>query len=85
MERRDFIKSISVGFAASLIPVFGAKAAGQNISRQAGSSGTSKMNVLFIDIEDMTAASDGCYGNPLVKTPNLDRFAVDGMRFARCY
>lgn len=85
MERRDFIKSISAGLAASLIPGFKAKAAGQNISGQAGPSGTSKMNVLFIDIEDMTAASVACYGNPLVKTPNLDRFAAGGMRFERCY
>ena len=43
------------------------------------------MNVLFIDIEDMTAAAVGCYGNPLVKTANLDRFAAGGMRFERCY
>ena len=85
MERRDFIKSISAGLVASLMPGFEAKAAGQNISEQAGSSGTSKMNVLFIDIEDMTAASVGCYGNPLVMTPNLDRFAAGGMRFVRCY
>ena len=85
MKRRDFIKSISAGLAASLMPGFEANAAGQNISEQAGSSGTSKMNVLFIDIEDMTAASVGCYGNPLVMTPNLDRFAAGGMRFVRCY
>lgn len=85
MERRDFIKSISAGLAASLIPCFRAKAAGQNISRRAGLSDTSKMNVLLIDIEDTTAASVGCYGNPLAKTPNLDRFAADGVRFDRCY
>ena len=85
MERRDFIKSISAGLAASLVPGFRARAAGQNISRQAGSSGTSKMNVLLIDIEDTTAASVGCYGNPLARTPNLDRFAAGGVRFDRCY
>jgi len=85
MERRDFIKSISAGFAASLIPAFRARTAGQNILRQAGSSGTSKMNVLLIDIEDMTAASVGCYGNPLARTQNMDRFAAGGMRFERCY
>jgi len=45
MKRRDFIKSISAGLAVSLMPGFEAKAAGQNISEQAGSSGTSKMNV----------------------------------------
>ena len=85
MERRDFIKSISAGLAASLIPGLDAKAAGQNISEQAGSSGTSKMNILLIDIEDTTAASVGCYGNPLARTSNLDRFAAGGMRFDRCY
>jgi len=85
MERRDFIKSISAGFVASLVPGFKTRAAGQNISRRAGSSGTSKMNVLLIDIEDLTAAAVGCYENPLAKTPNLDRFAAGGMRFDRCY
>ena len=85
MERRDFIKSISAGLALSLIPGFRAKAAGQNISRRAGPSDTSKMNVLLIDIEDTTAASVGCYGNPLAKTPNLDLFAAGGVRFDRCY
>jgi len=85
MERRDFIKNISAGFAASLMSGFKAKAAGQNIPEQTGSSGTSKMNVLLIDIEDMTAASVGCYGNPLAKTPNLDQFAAGDVRFERCY
>jgi len=45
----------------------------------------SRMNVLFIDIEDMTAAAVGCYGNAIVRTPNLDRFAASGVRFGRCY
>lgn len=80
MKRRDFIKCLTAGLTASLIPGVKAKAAGQ-----AGSTGTSKMNVLLIDIEDMTAASLGCYGNPLAKTPNLDRFAAGSVRFERCY
>ena len=42
---------------------------------------TSKMNVLFIDIEDCTARAFGCYGNAICKTPNIDRLAATGVRF----
>src|SRR5580698_8734332 len=34
---------------------------------------TSKMNILFINIEDCYAGVWGCYGNPICKTPNIDR------------
>lgn len=46
---------------------------------------TSKMNVLLIDIEDCNAAALGCYGNPICKTPNLDRFVTTAVRFDRAY
>jgi len=46
---------------------------------------TSKMNVLLIDIEDCNAAALGCYGNPICKTPHLDRFCQTAVRFDRAY
>ena len=45
----------------------------------------SQMNVLFIDIEDCRADVWGCYGNPISKTPNIDRLAATGVRFERAY
>ena len=51
----------------------------------AGLPDTSKMNVLFIDIEDCNANVWGCYGNPVCKTPNLDRFAATAVRFDSAY
>lgn len=42
-------------------------------------------NVLLILSDDHSAAHVGCYGNPDVKTPNLDRLASEGMRFDRAY
>ena len=41
-------------------------------------------NVLFLISDDLNN-SLGCYGHPLVKTPNLDRLAERGVRFERAY
>jgi len=46
---------------------------------------TSKMNVLFIIAEDWNAGTPGCYGNPICKTPHLDRFASSAVRFDSAY
>ncbi len=42
-------------------------------------------NLLLFLADDMTYTDLGCYGNPDVKTPHLDRLATEGMRFTRCY
>ncbi len=46
---------------------------------------TSKMNILFVDIEDGAAKVWGCYGNRICKTPNIDRLAASGVRFDGAY
>ena len=46
---------------------------------------TSKMNVLFIDIEDCAAKALGCYGTRICKTSNFDRLAAAGVRFDTAY
>jgi arylsulfatase A-like enzyme len=44
-----------------------------------------KLNVLVICADDHAAYVMGAYGNKLVRTPNLDRLAGQGMRFNRAY
>jgi arylsulfatase len=38
-------------------------------------------NILFLMTDQQAANTLGCYGNPFVKTPNLDRLAQTGARF----
>ncbi|HWT79953.1 MAG TPA: sulfatase-like hydrolase/transferase [Candidatus Acidoferrum sp.] len=42
-------------------------------------------NVLFILSDQHSRRVTGCYGNPVVKTPNLDALAAQGTRFASAY
>lgn len=45
---------------------------------------TERMNVIVMVADDLNTAI-GCYGNTVVKTPNLDRFAARAVRFDRAY
>lgn len=49
-----------------------------------GAAEKQRPNVLFIMSDDLRPDL-GCYGNPHVKTPNLDAFAKIGVQFDRAY
>ena len=42
-------------------------------------------NMLFIFSDEHTREITGCYGNQIVKTPNIDKLAQNGTRFDNAY
>ncbi|MDE2831626.1 MAG: sulfatase-like hydrolase/transferase [Gemmatimonadota bacterium] len=43
------------------------------------------LNFIFFQPDEMRAESLGCYDHPLIKTPNYDRLAAEGVRFDQCH
>ena len=44
-----------------------------------------KPNIIYIMCDDMGYGDLGCYGQPYIQTPNIDRMAQEGMRFTQAY
>ncbi|WP_417735965.1 sulfatase [Rosistilla oblonga] len=42
-------------------------------------------NVVVVFIDDMGYADPSCFGNPAMKTPNIDRLAAEGIRLTNFY
>ena len=42
-------------------------------------------NIVFIFIDDMGYADPSCFGNPMMKTPHIDRLATEGVKLTSFY
>lgn len=73
LNRRDFIKRTVAGTAVALsdFPSFSNSIAEQK----------RRPNIVLIVSDDHGLDALGCYGNLVIKTPNLDRLAAEGVRF----
>jgi arylsulfatase A-like enzyme len=69
LNRREFLA------AAIAAPVLGADT----------KKPVARPSVLLILADDLAAWMTGCYGNPDIKTPNIDLLARGGMRFANSF
>lgn len=50
-----------------------------------GAAGVERPNVLLMLADDLGYGDLGCYGHPVVRTPNIDRLASQGLRLTSCY
>ena len=46
---------------------------------------TNPPNIIWIMADDLSWGDIGCFGQKLIKTPNIDRLAEEGLRFTRSY
>jgi arylsulfatase A-like enzyme len=83
-SRRTFLRqSALLGLTGAIgLPVF------EKLASEYGLAGVSikrrKKNVLFIAVDDLRPEL-GCYGHPIVKSPNIDALARHGVLFERTY
>ena len=75
VTRRRFVQASVAGTVA--LSTLGLKRAAQGQ--------TTKPNILFIMADDFGFADASCYGQRDYTTPNIDRLALEGMRFTQAY
>ncbi len=54
-------------------------------SASAEESKGEKPNIVVIFIDDMGFADPSCFGNPLIKTPHIDKLAAEGIKLTNFY
>lgn len=77
ISRRTFVKGCAVGASAVFSSAF--------ITNKAPASERNRPNVVLIVSDDHGLDALGCYGNPVIKTPNLDSLAAQGVRFTHAF
>jgi arylsulfatase A-like enzyme len=76
LTRRTFLGTVGVGAAALAMP--------HRVRAAETQPAGKRMNILWIMAEDM-GPELGCYGYPLVHTPNIDRLAAEGVSYATAF
>jgi len=57
----------------------------QPVDAEMSVNGGQLPNIIIINTDDLGYGDVGCYGNAIIRTPNIDRLAQEGMRFTDFY
>jgi len=79
VNRRDFLKT--AGWSAGLLTLPNYKSVLQAVTSNVPDN---MPNILWLIAEDLSPDL-GCYGNPFVKTPNIDNLAGEGARYINAF
>ena len=75
LTRRNFIKATSLGAVGMTLPHW----------LLADAPSKTKLNFVFLLVDDLGWRDLGCYGSTFYETPNIDRLATQGVRFTDAY
>jgi arylsulfatase A-like enzyme len=81
MDRRFALRATLAGLC-TLLPLGSAPRPARGSEAEAQPK---RPNVVLILADNQGAWTLGCYGNPDIRTPNIDRLAAQGMRFTRAF
>lgn len=82
VTRRRFLGMSALVASSLAVPAVGRTRAA---SAQGDPGEAPRPNIVWFRSEDNSAEFIGAYGNPLARTPNLDRLAAGGVRFDRFF
>jgi len=79
VKRRDLIRAAGCAAAGNAL------GRGLLLGRQTAAGAAPKPNIVFVLADDLGIGGLSCYGADNFKTPNIDRLARGGIRFANAY
>ncbi len=82
INRRDFLGGAGTVSTGLFLTGYGGPAGGSSPKRQAGPK---KPNILFVFADQLRYSALGSSGNRVVRTPNFDRLAAEGLVFENAF
>ena len=76
---KQFLLNSALYFGVSALAMQAMAAGGKKKSE------VKRPNIIYIMCDDMGYGDLGCYGQPYIHTPNIDRMASEGMLFTQAY
>jgi arylsulfatase A-like enzyme len=84
LRRRDFVRAAGAGLAGAALAGAGCRS-DEGEPRGGGAAQAGPRNIVLIVIDTLRPDHLGCYGNELVRTPNIDALARESLRFTRVF